>query len=92
MKLLNQDFSFNYTQFYGKTGTIFTLIGSRGEKINSTIQNTIDTFKTEFGEYIELKRSETMEQVNHGKMLPVLASQIISKNIPAKEYNKYLKA
>lgn len=77
---MNQDYSYNYTKFYGKTGTIFTIIGSKGEQVNSNISNFIDTFKTEHGEYVELKRFDILEQVNLGKMLPVKESEIIFRD------------
>lgn len=76
MKLMNEDYSYNYTKFYGKTGGVFKIIGSRSEKINSRIENTIDAFITECGEYIEIKRDVILEQVKKGKMLPVIESII----------------
>lgn len=85
MKLMQDDYSYNYTQFYGKTGTIFTITGSRGEKSNSNISNFIDTFKSEHGEYIELKRVDILEQVKLGKMKPVLQSKIELKQYSKKD-------
>lgn len=84
MNLLNEDLSYNYTEFYGKDDVVFKLIGSRAERSNSTLANTIDTFKTKAGTYVELKRSVILDKVRAGLMKPVLTS----KSIPLKTYSK----
>lgn len=88
MRLMEDDYSYNYTQFYGKTGAIFTLVGSSMPKVNSRIENTVDSFKTVLGEFIELTRVEILEQVNKGKMMPVEESRIKTVVMDSKEWGK----
>lgn len=85
---MNQDYSYNYTQFYGKKNVVFTLIGTRSERINSTLMNTIDEFVSINGDYCELKRSAILEQVENGKMQPVLESEIKVKSVDSKSWEK----
>lgn len=74
--LLNDDYSYNYSQFYGKDGSIFTIVGSRSPDVYSKPLNTVDMFKTVLGTFIELERSIILQKVKEGLMKPVEASEI----------------
>lgn len=74
--LLNDDYSYNYTKFYGKNGDIFTIVGSKSLDINAKTLRTIDTFKTALGSYLELERVIILEKVKEGFMKPVENSEI----------------
>lgn len=88
MKLMNEDYSYNYSKFYGKRDVIFSLIGSAMPRINSKIENQVDTFKSANGEYVDLTRVDILEQVKLGKMLPVEESKITIPSLSQKEWSK----
>jgi len=90
MRLLNDDGSYNYSSFEGTNGT-WTIIGSKSQSNHKDPFLCIDTFKSDKGEYLEVKREKVFQQASKGKIIPVLTSKIKPiKTYDKKEWDKLL--
>ncbi len=70
--LFCRDKSYNFTEFKGKSG-IWKLVGVEA---GTTIENTLDTFKSDKGEYKTFRRDYVMEQAELGNIKPIEESEV----------------
>lgn len=90
MKLLNDDGSYNYNSFEGANG-VWTIIGSKSQSNHKDPFLCIDTFKSDKGDYLDVKREKVFQQAFKGKIKPVLSSAIPkSKTYSKKEWDKLI--
>lgn len=87
MKLLNNDGSYNYNTFKGERGT-WRLIGVKCHVNHTNPLLCMDTFKSNTGEYMDVKREKVFEQMALGKIHPVEDSLIKIPNLSQKEWSK----
>lgn len=70
--LFDRDKSYNFTSFESKNG-IWKLVGVEA---GNTMENTLDTFKSNKGEYKTFKREYVMEQAELGNIKPIESSEV----------------
>lgn len=71
-RLFDINKSYEFTTFEGKNG-IWKLVGVEA---GSTMENTLDTFKSNKGEYKTFKREYVMEQADLGNIKPIEESEV----------------
>lgn len=85
MKLITKEGEYKYSKFYGKNNVIFKLTSIECKE-NCKVLSCMDSFITPNGTIVELKRKDIVEQVELGKMLPVIGSEI---EIPKYDKKKF---
>jgi len=83
-KLINKNYSYNYTSFKGANG-VWKLVGVEGD---GKTEDCIDTFKSTKGEYIERSRKKIKELSDQGKIIPIEESLITIAPYNKKEWDK----
>lgn len=84
--LLAKDYSYNYMSFTGSNG-IYTLQATECEE-DDKIQNCIDTFKDEKGNFIRVRREVIMSKQKKKEIAPVPESIVKIVTMDSKEWNK----
>lgn len=77
--LIDASGGYVYRSFTGSNGT-WTIVGTRTQVNHSNPLLCMDTFKSDKGNQVEMKREEVMHLANQGKIKPVLDSLIIGSS------------
>lgn len=73
---IDSTYTYNYRQFTGKNGIVWTLIRTVSPKVNSKVENCIDTFGGSNGAVTEKVRKEVRESYLAGNITAVEGSEI----------------
>lgn len=85
MKLFDNYGGYNYRSFTGDKGT-WTIIGTKCQSNHKNPMLCIDTFKSDTGEYLEIKREQVSDYFDQGLIHPVESSLI--KPLPSQNKTK----
>lgn len=77
-RLLNPDYSYNYTEFTAN-GVRYILVGSKCEE-DEKPRLSEDCFKDENGKYHTIVREMIMQRQKEKKITPVLETEIVFKD------------
>ena len=84
MELFGIDGDYNYRSFIGASGT-WTLIETEAKK---SVKSSLDSFKSDKGEYKTYKREQVMDQFKLGNITPVEKSKIEFKSYSKAEWDR----
>lgn len=88
MKLLNKDFSYNYSSF-SANGKIYRLVGTKCEEYEKP-NLCEDCFVDEDGKFLTIVRQIIMDRQKEKKITPVIHSLIAIKSHDKKEWGKII--
>lgn len=83
MNLFDDFGGYNYLSFKGPKG-IWTIIGTSSQVNHKNPMLCIDSFKSDKGEYLDLKREEVKDWADQGKIIPIESSKIKPKSYDRK--------